>query len=155
MKLSISISVLLLAGVMVCAAKDKTCAAPELATDSKFHPGQVWQYKTRRGEESSVVTILKIESLPKIGTIIHIRVDKVRLRNCIGGPEPDKFEHMPFTREAIELSVTKLLKETSEIPDYKDGYDEWRNACGGVYTVSVARAVEVAAATFSKNLGCE
>ena len=82
-------------------------------------------------------------------------MDKVRLRNCTGGPEPDKFEHMPFARAAIETSVTKLVKDSSEIPAYKDGYDEWRNACGGVYTISVAQAVEVAEASFRKGLGCE
>jgi hypothetical protein len=155
MKLPISILLLLLAGAIICPAKDKNCATPESAKDPKFHPGQVWQYKTRRGEETSYLTILKIESLPKIGMIIHIRVDKIRLRSCTGGPEPDKFEHMPFTRDAIELSVTKVMKETSEIPDYKDGYNEWRNACGGVYTISVAQAVEVAEAGFRKGLGCE
>jgi hypothetical protein len=155
MRLSISILFLLLVGAIVCPAKEKTCATPEPAKDPKFHPGQVWAYKTRHGEEASFLTILKVESLPRIGTIIHVRVDKVRLRNCTGGPEPDKFEHMPFTRDAIELSVTKLITETSEIPDYKDGYDEWRKACGGVYTISVAQAVEVAEATFSKGIGCE
>jgi hypothetical protein len=155
MRLSIIIFFMLLAGAMVCTAKDKTCPKPEPTQDPKFHPGQVWQYKTRHGEEISFLTILKVESLPKFGTIIHIRVDKVRLRNCTGGPEPDKFEHMPFTRDAIELSVTKLIKEDSEVPDYKEGYDEWRNACGGVYTVSVAHAIEVGEATFRKSLGCE
>jgi hypothetical protein len=97
---------------------------------------------------------LRVEFLPKSGTIIHIRVDNVRLRNCTGGPEPDKFEHMPFTRDAIERSVSKLLKENSEIPDYKSGYDEWQRDCGGVYTITVAEAVAVAEATFRSGLGC-
>lgn len=96
---------------------------------------------------------MRIEAVPKIGTIIHIRVDKVRLRNCTGGPEPHNFQHMPFTREAVERSITELVKESSEIPDYKAGYDEWHKACGGVYTITVAEAVAVAEATFSKGLG--
>ncbi len=146
---------LLLSGAMISYAKDKSCTTPNPATDSKFRPGQVWEYKTRPGEEKSFLTILRIESLPKIGTIIHIRVDRVRLRNCTGGPEPDNFQHMPFTRDAIEHSVTKLEKESSDVPAYKDGYDEWHNACGGVYTISVAEAVAVADATFKKGVGCE
>jgi len=154
MKLSFAV-VLLLFGTMLCYAKDKTCTSPEPAKDSKFRPGQVWLYKSRAGEEKSFLTILRIESLPKIGTVIHIRVDKVRLRNCTGGPEPDNFQHMPFTRAAIERSVTKLQSESSDIPDYQAGYDEWRGACGGVYTVTVAQAVAVGEATFRKGVGCE
>ena len=121
--------------------------------DSKFAPGQAWQYKTRPHEEASTLTILKVESVPKLGTIIHIRVEKIRLKNCTGGPEPDKFEHMPFSREAIEQSATKLIKERS-VPDFQAGYDEWRKACGGVYTISVAAAISVGEETFRKNLGC-
>jgi len=155
MKPSIGILVLLLSVAPVCHAKDKTCTAPEPVTDSKFRPGQIWRYKTRPGEEKSFFTILRIESLPKIGTIIHIRVDKIRLHNCTGGPEPENFQHMPFRLDAIERSATKIEKESSDIPDYKDGYDEWRNACGGVYTITVAEAVAVGEATFKKGIGCE
>jgi hypothetical protein len=154
MKLATRILVLLLTA-MLCHGKDKTCPPPEPVKDSKFRPEQVWAYKNRTGEDKSFLTILKIESLPKVGTIIHIRVDNIRLRNCTGGPEPDNFQHMPFTRDAIERSVTKLQKESSDVPDYQAGYDEWRAACGGVYTVTVAEAVAVGEATFRKGVGCE
>jgi hypothetical protein len=90
--------------------KSKPCPEPTVSNDSKFRPGQVWQYNARAHEKGSTLTILKVESLPKLGVIIHIRVDKVRLRNCTGGPGPDNFQHMPFAREAIERSVTKLEK---------------------------------------------
>jgi len=130
-----------------------SCPEPTESSDSKFRPGQVWQYKTRPHEEGSTLTILKVETLPKQGTIIHIRVEKIRLRNCTGGPEPDKFEHMPFSRDALERSVTKLVKERS-VPDFQTGYDAWKDACGGVYTISVADAVQVSEDNFRKNLGC-
>ena len=53
-----------------------------------------------------------------MGTIVHVRVDKVRLRNCTGGPEPNKFEHMPFTRDAIERSVTHMVKQ-GRVPEFQ------------------------------------
>ena len=81
-------------------------------------------------------------------------MDLVRLKNCSGGPEPETIEHMPFAREAVERSVTKLLKEGSKVPDFQAGYNDWRNACGGVYTISVAEAVAVDEATFNQNLSC-
>ena len=99
--------------------------------------------------------MLRIESLPNVGTIVHVRVDNIRLRNCTGGSQPDTFQHMPFTRDAIDRSVTKMVKEDSDIPDYKEGYDEWRNACGGVYTITVSEAVTLGEATFRKGMGCE
>ena len=144
---------LLLGQLVVAQDKSRNCPEPTESSDSKFRPGQVWQYKTRPHEEGSTLTILKVESLPKQGTIIHIRIEKIRLRNCTGGPEPDKFEHMPFTRDAIERSVTKVVKERS-VPDFQAGYDAWRNACGGVYTISVAEAIQVSEDNFRKNLGC-
>ena len=154
MKLSTPMLLLVLVATL-CYAREKTCTPPEPVQDAKFRPGQVWLYKNRVGEEKSFITVLKVESLPKIGTIIHVRVDKVRLRNCTGGPEPDNFQHMPFTRDAIERSVTKLQKESADIPDYQDGYDEWRHACGGVYTITVAEAVAAGEATFLKGNGCK
>jgi len=134
--------------------KSRPCPQPTEVTDAKFRPGQVWQYKTRSHERSSTLTILKVESLPNVGTIIHIRVDKVRLRNCTSGPEPDNFQHMPFARDAIERSVTKVVS-TGSVPDFQEGYDEWRSACGGVYTITVAEAIQAAEDTFRKNLGCQ
>lgn len=139
--------------MLIAQEKSRPCPEPTETKDPRFRPGQVWQYKTRSHEENSTLTVLKIESLPKMGTIIHIRVEQIRLRNCTGGPEPDKFEHMPFARESIERSVTKLVKETA-VPVFESGYDQWRKACGGVYTVTVAEAVNVAESGFRKKLGC-
>jgi hypothetical protein len=144
---------LILGQALIAQDKSRSCPEPAESGDSKFRPGQVWQYKTRPHEEGSTLTILKVETLPKQGTIIHIRVEKIRLRNCTGGPEPDKFEHMPFARDAVERSVTKLVKERS-VPDFQAGYDAWKNACGGVYTISVADAVQVGEDGFRKSLGC-
>jgi hypothetical protein len=154
MKLTLSILLLFLSAVTVCQAKGKNCTPPKPVKDAKFRPGQVWKYKTRPGEDNSFLTVLKIEGLPKVGTIVHVRVDNIRLRNCTGGPEPDNFQHMPFTRDAIERSVTTLQNEDAVVPDFQAGYDEWRAACGGVYTISVAEAVRVGEITFTSNLGC-
>jgi hypothetical protein len=134
--------------------KAHSCPAPEVVKDKKYQPGQVWQYKTRPDEQGSRITVLKVEALPKVGTIVHVRVDHIRLRNCTGGPEPDTFQHMPFAREAMERSIAKLEKNDVNIPDL-GGYEQWRVDCGGVYTITVAEAIKVAEYTFNKGLGCE
>lgn len=138
--------------VLIAQDKARPCPEPTESGDSKFRPGQMWQYKTRPNEEASTLTILKIETLPKQGTIIHIRIDRIRVKTCKGGPEPDEL-HLPFTRHAVERSITKLVKEGS-IPDFQAGYDAWKNACGGVYTISVADAVQSIEDNFRNNLGC-
>lgn len=156
MRLTTLVGILILAGAGMCVGGDKKCSVPQPVSDKKFIPGQVWEYKTRIGEETSFLTILKVESLPK-GTIvhIHIRIDKVRLKNCSGGPEPETIEHMPFARDAVDKSVTKLLRVESNIPDFQPGYSDWRNACGGVYTISVADAVQTDEVALNQNLGCQ
>ena len=131
-----------------------SCPSPELAKDKKYQPGQVWQYKTRAGEEGSRITVLRVERLLKVGVIVHVRVDRIRLRNCAGGPEADNFQHMPFTKDALDRSVTKLEKDSVAIPDLS-GYEQWRADCGGVYTITVAEAIKAAEYTFNKGLGCE
>lgn len=62
---------------------------------------------------------------------------------------------MPFTRDAIERSVVKVAKEDGPVPDFNEGYDEWRRACGGVYTITVAEAIEVSEKGFNERLGCK
>jgi hypothetical protein len=75
-------------------------------------------------------------------------------QSITGGPAPNTFEHMPCTRHALERSVTKLVKDNMAVPEFRAGYDNWRGACGGVYTITVAQALDVAQYTFSKGIGC-
>jgi hypothetical protein len=49
---------------------------------------------------------------------------------------------MPFTRDAMLLSVDHLLKSNQPLPTL-EGLNRWRSDCGGVYTISVRDAVEV------------
>jgi len=132
----------------------KKCPEPQIVTDVKYSPGQVWDYHTREGVESSTITILRVESLPKIGVIVHVRVDGIRLKNCSGGPSPTTIGHAPFTRDALDRSVTKLVEQGHALPDYEEGYNNWREACGGVYTIPVAETLKADEATFNSGMNC-
>src|SRR5207253_9546976 len=46
------------------------------ATDEKFKIGDVWEYETRKGEEKSTVTILKVEISRELGRSEERRVGK-------------------------------------------------------------------------------
>jgi hypothetical protein len=125
--------------------------------DDKYQPGQVWSYKSRPGEESSTLTILRVEESPQGKRIVHIHVDGIRLKNCTGGPAPDTVAHMPFARESLDASVTQQIRKGS-VPPFKDGYSDWRKGWdegkAGFYTITVAQAVDTMQATFAHGLGC-
>ena len=55
---------------------------PVVVSDSTYRPGQVSSYKARPGERSSTVTILRVETLPKAGVIVHVRIDGVGSRTA-------------------------------------------------------------------------
>jgi hypothetical protein len=133
----------------------KACAAPQAMADDKYKPGQVWSYKTRPGESTSTITILRIESLPKVGEIVHVRIEGFRFTNCTGGPAPSTIQHVPIARAALDDSVVALLRTEATVPDYEAGYNTWRSDCGGVYTIGVAQILDVDDATFQSGLGCK
>jgi hypothetical protein len=129
------------------------------ATDDKFRIGDIWEYETRKGEEHSKLTIVKIDNSPELGLIVHIGVDNIRFSNCNGAPEPEAVPHMPFARKALDASVKKRVASGQPLPDFQGGYEEWKTAYSkkhaGVYVVGVSDAVSVAEKTFRTGIGCE
>lgn len=123
-------------------------AALKDTTNSRYKVGQRWSYKTRPGEEASYFVVVKVESHPKLGNIIHVAVRNLRMKNP-RSPDgiSDKANHMPFAERGIEKSAVKLLKEGEKLPGYAEGYKLWREAfdagSAGVYTITLAEAVEV------------
>lgn len=128
--------------------------------DPKFVVGDVWEYRTRAGEEHSRLTIVRVDVSPDLGVIIQVAVDGIKLANCNQGPEPDNIPHMPFARRAFEGSVTKKIDSGHPLPSgWKDGYENWKDAYSagkaGIYVISVADAVGVAEKTFQHGNGCD
>jgi len=145
---------MILSANLTIAQTQAGCPATQPLVDVKYSPGQVWSYKARASEAASTLTILKVESLPKVGEIIHVRIDGITLRNCSGGPSPKNLAHAPFSRDAIDRSVTRLLRVESDLPNFEEGYNDWRNHCGGGYTITVAEVVGIDEKTFNSQLGC-
>lgn len=111
-----------------------------------YKPGQIWSYKNRKGEEDSYLTILKVEEYSEAGTAIHVAVYNVN----IIGPKSGVFygqtiSHMPFSREALEDSVTELKEDTSALPDFEEGYNDWKEQFekgnAGIFSITVAEAI--------------
>jgi hypothetical protein len=137
------------------AAEARKCVAPQPTVDSTYSPGQVWSYKARPNEGSSTLTILRVETIPKVGVIVHVRIDGVQFKNCTGGPAPTTIDHAPFTKIALDNSVSRKLRIVLNLPDFEAGYEYWLAHCGGVYTISVAKMIDADDATFNAGLGCK
>ena len=113
----------------------------------KFKVGQVWKYSNRRGEDTSTLTVLKIEEYEKGDTIIHIRVDGIRLYNPhVAGGYSDFIGHLPFSEKAISRSATRLAGQIDNLPDFSEGYSQWKKAWddgkAGYWIVDLKDAIE-------------
>jgi hypothetical protein len=89
----------------------------------EYKPGQVW--KTPFGG-ATVVTILKIENLPKLGKIVHVRIDKLPNIGCGGLEFTQSIQHLAFAEKMLRGGLTDLIEENAELPDsYFDEYRQW------------------------------
>jgi hypothetical protein len=114
--------------------------------NAQFRAGQLWTYRTRPGEERSRVVICKVETDPKLGEIVHLHVQGIQIKNPIA---PDKVSHeighMPYAAEALKKCLGTLESGNVTLPEYQDGYEEWRkafeNGNAGVWTLELADAI--------------
>jgi len=88
--------------------------------------------------------IVRLESDPRLGELAHISVRGVHTKNPHHGRGyVEEAPHMPFSRLAVEASVTELVSDSVPLPAYQDGYTEWKRSAGGALTVSVRDALDV------------
>jgi len=117
-----------------------------------FAEGQVWEYRTRPGDEGSLLKIQKIEVLPEFvetGPIYHVSIIGLHFP---GLPVEGKLQHAPFSKVSLDMSVIKLSKSKSEFPDVGAVIAEWKAGHGGVFTVTVAEAVNFAEQTMRSQM---
>jgi len=133
--------VLLTAAVVGCSKSEKKTMFTD--TDkSEFKVGQVWNYRTRPGEEASTIVVLKVETAPGWKTIVHVGVTGLKIKTSKG--IQDTIPHMPFDEAAVKKSVTTKVSDNGKLTDFQEGYGLWREAAssgkGGVFAISVAEA---------------
>lgn len=116
------------------------------ASAAEYEVGQVWSYKTRPGEEASTLLIDKIEANEKLGSIYHITIEAVKVRNPFSRAGiSTELPHAPVSQVALDQSVIKLVGHRRPNPGYLEGYKTWKTAFdahrGGIFTISVADVV--------------
>ena len=105
---------------------------------SSYVEGQVWEYRTRRGEERSLVKIQRIENNPETNApIFHVSLVGLRWK---GG---NALAHAPVSQNTLDMSVTQLTADQGQFLAADVGIAEWRRAKGGVYSVSLAEIAQM------------
>ena len=128
------------------------------AHSHEYQTGQIWQYRTRPGEEQSRLYIAKIETLSNGERVFHIRLDKLKIPNGkLAGQVQTVLPHAPVSEKTLDISVTKLQGSTSNPPDISEGYATWREAYdageGGIFTIPVSEIVDLVAKVAREHLG--
>lgn len=134
-----------LAAALLAAAPAAPAPAPAQAHAAPpprhaYAEGQVWHYRTRPGEEGSVVAIRRIEAVPEAagpGPVFHVSIVGVKIGDRFGTVLP----HLPVARETLDRSVTRRAKRKYKLPPFEEGIAEWRAARGGVFTTDLAAIV--------------
>ena len=119
----------------------------------RYAVGQVWEYRTRPGDEGSLLKIQRVEPYPNAPAgdalrVYHISIIGVRL-----GPEhaPTDLQHLPVSEVTLDASVTRRSESRAAFPTSDEGIAEWRAAQGGVFTISVAEIVGIVDQTVSQH----
>ena len=98
------------------------------ATAESYEVGQVWSYKTRPQEPNSTLMILRVDnSSGKLGTVIFIGLKELRVQHPTGKVFPS-MSPLPFTKEALDRSVIKLVGKTDQLMPSNFGYSKWQEA---------------------------
>lgn len=107
-----------------------------------YAEGQVWEYRTRPGDEGSLLRIGPVEPFPggpEGRLVYHISLAGVRLP-----PDgaPGVVQHMPVARETLDASVTRRSEAGGgDFGNVQEGIEEWRRGRGGVFNIAVADIV--------------
>ena len=117
--------------------------SPVDVADEKYKPGQVWSYKTRAGEVDSTATVCRVDSFGMGDVTIHVFFDGIQILSA-SGKAYTEVTHAPISKEAMDRSVTQLIRDGVPLPDYEGAYKVWLNEDGaGVFCITLAEILDV------------
>lgn len=121
-------------------------ASSGLAAELILKEGECWSYSTRPGEEASYLVIRKIETLPKLGEVIHVSIFDLKIANPTAPKGfTDQAGHLPIAGANVRASLKSKVQKKVPEADWKEGYQLWREAYqagkGGVFTKPVGECV--------------
>ena len=105
-----------------------------------FAAGQRWSYKTRERHEGSTLRVLVVDSVED-RPVVHVAIEGLQLK-APEGTVLHEVGHLPMAEEALRASVRRLLASDVEVRSL-EGYEQWKEAQGGVFTLTVAETVDM------------
>lgn len=97
------------------------------ALAQSYEVGQIWSYQTRPQEPNSTLMILRIDSTSRHGQVIFVGLRDLRVQHPTGKVFPS-MSPLPFTKEALDKSVVKLVGQTDQLMPSDFGYSKWKQA---------------------------
>lgn len=112
---------------------------------ARFSPGQIWAYKTRPQDQGSLIKIYRIETM-EYGDkkVLAYHISMIGVSFGANGRN-QQIGHLPVSKETLNKSVTKLVRNTRKFPDASavdEGIAIWRKDKGGIFTISLAEIVD-------------
>jgi hypothetical protein len=123
--------------VFTARAETSSMSIPELALRQK------WSIKSASPTTLKVI-VDRLESWHG-KTVVHVSIIDLPIPQGLpGAGGTTTITHMPFERSALAASVDRLLATGVSPPSgFEEGYKGWQNANGGIFTISVAEAIDV------------
>ena len=92
-----------------------------------YEVGQIWSYKTRPQEPNSTLMILRVDNTSKLGQVVFVGVKDVRVLHP-SGKMLSSMSPLPFTKDALDQSVIKVVGQTDKVMSSDFGYQKWKEA---------------------------
>jgi hypothetical protein len=117
----------LMVGFMAWGCSKPPAEPLEEPTSTKYHAGEEYSFGGRPGDAQPRFLVLKVDFHKKMGNIVHLRINGIRLKNP-KAPSGyfDNVSHFPIAEAALDKSDPKLLKSGIPVPDFQEGYQQWR-----------------------------
>jgi hypothetical protein len=113
------------------------------APSPDFAVGQEWSIKSASPTTAKVV-IGRVEDW-RDKVVVQVSIIDIPIPAGLpsaGGVT--RIDHVPFDKAALAASVDQLLATgVSPAPDFEAGYQQWKDAKGGIFTISVPEVVTV------------
>ena len=139
--------------VMLIAAATPSGMAAAPSAAPAFADGQIWSVKSALPTTAKVV-ICRVEPWDN-QMVVHVSMIDVPIpKDMPGAGQTTVIGHMPFQQSALAASVNRLLATgASPASSFESGYQEWRDAKGGVFTIDVENAIKFVFQALSQRLG--
>ncbi len=125
----------------------------EASAPINFVAGQEWSIKSASPTTAKVI-IGRVEPWrDKVSVSVSI-VDIPIPQGDPGAGGVTQIAHIPFDKTALAASVDqKLSDHVSPAPQFENGYEQWKSAKGGIFTIRVEKAIEVMFQTVNRGRG--